>query len=172
MVTLPASLLAALYGALERDRGPAAAAATLREVGFETGGALLESVQARAAAGAVGDLPAARFWEHLSATFREMGWGALEVEEPHPGVVSLRSESWAEAEGRASAQPCCHLTTGLLADLLSRVAGADLAAMEVECRAAGDPHCRFMVGGPGALQRVYEELSGGRAYSQAVAALG
>ncbi len=50
------------------------------------------------------------------------------------------------------------------ADLLTRVAGRDLAVMEVECRSRRDGQCRFLLGSPDTLGAVYEGLREGRSY--------
>ena len=166
LVHLPTATLAALHEVLEPDLA--------REVGFQSGEAFLAALEERlgARAGGAADLPAANFWTRLSAFFAEAGWGPLDAERLHPAILSLSSARWAEAEGRSSGHPACHLTTGILADVLSRVARADLAVMEVECRAAGDGLCRFLIGNPDALDRVYHGLQDGLPYRDAVAAVG
>jgi hypothetical protein len=65
--------------------------------------------------------------------------------------------------------PACHITTGLFADLFGRVAGSAVAVLEVECRSAGHPRCRFLVGSPEVMDAVYEEMVRGVPYGDAVA---
>ena len=165
LVSLPTATLAALHEVLEPDLA--------REVGFQSGEGFLAALEARLghAAGETGGVAAEEFWERLSDFFVGAGWGALESERLHPAILSLSSASWAEAEGRASGHPACHLTTGILADVLSRVAGSDLAVMEVECRASGASVCRFLIGNVEALDRVYRALQTGQPFREAVAAL-
>jgi hypothetical protein len=58
----------------------------------------------------------------------------------------------------------------MFADFFGRVADAPLAVMEVECRSAGAERCRFLLGSTEVMQQVYEEMSQGVAYDEAVAA--
>lgn len=174
MLRIPVASLAALHRVLAQDHPPAEAARLARQVGFESGSAfhaaLAETLPPQDAS-EVGRLPAQAFWAGLGDFFSSLGWGELRFEELHPGVASLSSESWAEAEGRTSQQPSCHVTTGLLAEMLSRVAGTDLAVMEVECLTRGDRRCRFLVGSPDALGGVYQQLRQGQPFDVALGQL-
>lgn len=165
LVSLPTATLAALHDVLEPDLA--------REVGFQSGEGFLAALEARLGLhpGAAAGVAADDFWQRLSDFFADAGWGPLEPERLHPAIVSLSSPRWAEAEGRASGHPACHLTTGILADVLSRVAGSDLAVMEVECRASGSTVCTFLIGNVEALDRVYRGIQTGQRYREAVAAL-
>ena len=176
MLSLPVDALGAVHRALADGRNPAEAAEAARRLGFETGAGFHRGLQEWLAASAA-DAPEAlapdEFWKRLSEFFASHGWGRLQFERLHPGVAALSSEEWAEAEPAGSASyPSCHFTTGLLADLLGRAGSADLAVLEVECRSKGDPRCRFLVGGWEALERVYDELSAGSPYTEAVQRLG
>jgi hypothetical protein len=42
--------------------------------------------------------------------------------------------------------------------------------MEVECRSKDDPHCRFLSASPATLQEVYEKMTTGMSYSEALGA--
>jgi uncharacterized protein len=176
MLSLPLGALAAIHRALSDGRSPAEAAEAARRLGFETGAAFhraLEGWLASAGLGDPGSLDADAFWERLSDFFASHGWGRLVFERLHPGVAALSSDEWAESEQVGSASyPSCHFTTGLLADLLGRASGADLAVLEVECRSKGDPRCRFLIGGWDALERVYDDLSAGSPYSESIQRLG
>lgn len=177
MVRFPTAALDALHRAAGRGRDAHEAARLVREIGLETGetfhSAFQEWLAQRGEPLPVAALPADRFWSGLAEFFSSLGWGRLEEERPHPGVVSLSSDEWVEsAEKSGAAHPACHLTTGLLADLLGRVAGEDLAVLEVECQATGAGRCRFLVGSDAVLQRVHEEIARGAAYPDALATLG
>lgn len=177
LVRLPSAALAALYRALAQGRSAQESAALVRELGFESGaafhGSFAQWLQEREPGAAPEALPADRFWERLGEFFSSLGWGTLRLEQPHAGVVSLSSDEWAEADPEAGAdQPTCHLTTGILADLLGRVAGTDLAVMEVDCRSRGDRRCRFLVGSPAALGLLHERIRSGDAVDEALPALG
>lgn len=177
LVSLPAGALPTIHRLLARDRSPEEAATLARELGYDAGEGFLDAFAAwlreRGEERAPAALPADLFWPLLAGFFASLGWGPLELELPHPGVASLSSVEWAEAEREGGAGgPTCHLTTGLLADLLGRVAGADLAVMEVECRSRGDERCRFVLGGAEALEVLYERLVAGDTYREALGALG
>ena len=178
MLTFPPSTLAAVHRAAQQDRTPAEAASLVRQVGFETGEGFLDAFSdwLEHHRQDPGITPAALstedFWHHLSAFFASLGWGRLNFEQLHPGVAALSSLQWAEADPSASArQPMCHFTTGMLADLLSRVIGSDLAVLEVSCRSRGDGSCRFLVGSSDALQVVFEGLRQGQPLETAVGGL-
>jgi hypothetical protein len=40
--------------------------------------------------------------------------------------------------------------------------------MEVECRSAGSPRCRFLLGSADVMTQVYDEMSRGTGYEAAV----
>jgi predicted hydrocarbon binding protein len=170
MLQFPDGSLTALHRALAHDRSPAEAAVLARRLGFESGAGFYEALRSGEE---VADESADDFWERLGDFFATTGWGDLRFERVHPAVASLSSASWAEAEPTANAQqPSCHFTTGMLADLLGRVAGADLAVLEVECRSRGDQQCRFLLGGTAALQRIHAALREGKTFEAAVDDLG
>jgi hypothetical protein len=50
------------------------------------------------------------------------------------------------------------------------VAEQPLAVMEVECRAAGAPRCRFLLGSADVMQQVWEGMADGRPYEELLAA--
>lgn len=176
MIQLPGSALTAIREALYRNQPQLEAAGTLREAGLSTGADLFRTLgdQLSGSDGAsVGSVDSHLFWERLSDFFSDLGWGRLTFEQLHPGVGLLQSEDWAEASSdAASKQPMCHITTGVLAEVLSQTAGADVAILEVECRSKGDSRCAFLVGGEAALGSVHSEMTGGADYMSAVTALG
>ena len=172
MLCLPVDALGALHRALADGRSPAEAAEAARRLGFETGAGFHRALQGWLADNGGDDpssLDADAFWDRLSDFFASNGWGRLEFERLHPGVAALSSERWAESDAAGSGDyPACHLTTGLLSDLLGRASGVDLAVLEVECRSKGDARCRFLVGGWDALEKVYDELSEGTPYAESI----
>ena len=178
MVTLPAGTLTAFHRALSQDRTPAEAAALTRQMGFEAGEGFYNAFREwlGAEGGSDASNPATlapdEFWGKLSDFFGSLGWGRLGFEQLHSGIAALTSDEWAEAEpGEAARQPTCHFSTGVLADLLGRISGDNLAVLEVECRSRGDDRCRFLIGGPEALRGVYERIRNGATFPEAVEAL-
>jgi hypothetical protein len=65
----------------------------------------------------------------------------------------------------------CFFSAGMLADFLGRLSGETVAVMEVECRSKGDSRCRFLSAMPETLQRVYEAMTEGRSYEEALSDL-
>jgi predicted hydrocarbon binding protein len=165
-VVLPARALAAIGGAIAEVIGPEAAAEALRAAGHAAGDAFHGLLAERHD---LAGLPAAEFWATLSQLFSSRGWGQLRYREAHPGVGSLETVDWAEARPEeALTQPSCHFTTGLLANLLGRIAGEEVAVLEVECRSRGDERCRFLFGSPDALFALYERVADGEGADRAL----
>lgn len=161
----PPGFLHALTRGIARAREPAEAALLLREIGYEAGhgfyAALEERISRTHAEQPVAGLSPEQFWDGLSSLFEEHGWGRLRWTPAHRALASLESPDWAESEARDEPYPACHFTTGLLADLLSRVAGGEVAVLETECRARGDAQCRFLCGGEATLERLHQVLRRG-----------
>lgn len=161
-----------LRASLDRDRG-VQTATLLQEAGVAGGEGLYNAFGAwlQTAYGVVqpGDLDAAYLPEALRGFFGDYGWGTLTVSELAPAVMALDSEDWAEAApDQGSSYPACHLTSGMLADFLGRMAQGQVAVMEVECRTRGDDRCRFLVGAPDSLSVLYDRMSRGLTYAEAL----
>jgi predicted hydrocarbon binding protein len=174
---LPAAFLPALHSALATQRSAVETATLLREVGYATGAAVsaqFERWLTEHGRGAVpGSLPAEEFWPALDEFFQETGWGSLRHVALHPGVGALDSPDWAEVLPESGAfQPSCHLSVGMLAEVLGRVASGGVAVLEVECRSRGDARCRHLFGGEEALRSVFEQASAGQSYTDGIAHLG
>jgi predicted hydrocarbon binding protein len=160
-IRLPAGSLRALRRAAAA--AGASPSALLRELGATCGEEMTEGLRARLSerrgTSDPGELALDAFWEQLSGYLEEMGWGRLEVEQPHPAVVLLSSSSWLEADEELGVRhPACHFTTGALSALFSEVAGAEVSALEIECRSAGGARCAWLAGGTEALGVAYEAL--------------
>jgi predicted hydrocarbon binding protein len=170
-IAMPVAAFTALRDALISAVGDDAAAEALRAAGHAAGDAL-HAILATGT-GDLDQVPADRFWSQFATLFATRGWGQLRYSEAHPGVGSLEAADWAEAATAEGAQrPSCHFTTGALANVLGKAAGAEVAVMEVECGARGDRRCRFLFGGAEAVFAVYERLSAGDAPDTALAHIG
>jgi hypothetical protein len=181
-LALPVVAISAVRHALTQHVGADAAAHALRAAGNAAGGVLFRSfaytpgaetngsdeTEARAT---LSELSGPRFWERLSVFFSSRGWGHLNFDATHPGVGALDTADWVEAEPASASRPSCFFTTGLLAGLLSRVTGAEIAVLEVECRAQGHARCRFLFGGPQALEAVFRDIATGKRADESLAAL-
>lgn len=164
--------LAQLRASLERDAG-LQSAGWLQEAGFAGGEELFDAFAEWSAEryGVRGptELGSDQLGNALSGFFRETGWGALTVTEPAPAVLALDSADWAEAGDQGGAPyPSCHFSCGLLADFLGRLAGSQVAVMEVECRSRGNGRCRFLAGAPETLGVLYDRMAQGLGYAEAL----
>lgn len=161
-----AAMLRAAGGGVADD-----AAESLRALGASSAGDILIRFRDRLSGQEPAEVPADHFWSELSHFIEELGWGSIEQDALHPGLISIAASDWFEAEGATGDQPCCHFSTGFFAELLRLVSDVEIAAMEVECVSCGDDRCRFLVGSPTALEEVYEEMVRGATASDAVSAL-
>lgn len=173
MLALTRASLATLRSALLRDAGPDAAV-YLQEAGYAGGEALWrvfgEWLAERTEVPA-DQLSVRAFEEYVSEFFTDTGWGRIEIGSLGDAVATLDSTDWGEADpDSGSGHPCCHLTTGMFADLFGRVASVPVAVLEVECRSAGAERCRFLVGSPEMMEQIYDEMGRGQPYEAAVAA--
>jgi len=147
------------------SRAPDQAIAILQEAGYAAGEGLY---RAFAAANNPSDLDADLFAETLSEFFTSGGWGALTMSPVGTEALALDSSDWVEAEPGTSQTPMCFFSAGMLADFLGRLSDEPVSVMEVECRSRGDARCRFLSATPDVLQRVYEAMTEGRTYEDAL----
>jgi predicted hydrocarbon binding protein len=163
--------LLALRAALFRDVGPNAAA-LLQEAGFAGGPALFDAfggwLSAHGLPGAE-SIPASDFAAHATEFFRDAGWGSNTLGAIE-SVATVDSADWAEGDPSNPLEfPGCYYTSGVFADFFGRLAGEPLAVMEVECRSMGSERCRFLIGTGETLQRIYDEMTQGVSYADALA---
>jgi uncharacterized protein len=171
MVALTRASLATLRAALVRDAGPAAAT-YLQEAGYAGGEALFASFTAWLHDRGIDSpesLDVPTFEQRASEYFRDAGWGALTIGALNDAVATLDSLDWGEADPESHLdRPGCHLTTGMFADFFGRIADHPVAVLEVECRSAGDPRCRFLIGSAEVMTHVYDTMGQGVGYEAAV----
>lgn len=167
-IRIPAASVLALRATLRSEVGAEAAIRALQKAGHAAGDALFERLETGAG---LEETPQATFWTRLSSLFEELGWGAVRHSEVHAGVGALDAPDWFEVDPGA-ANPTCPFSTGVLANLLGRVAGQDVAVMVVPCDEGGDRCCRFLFGAGPILQQVYGELREGAGLDTALGALG
>lgn len=171
LVRMPATTLAEVHRVLSSELEPSQLPNVLRRIGMETGGTLHGLFKERISGGG-GDLGSDAFWSSLDTFFQDLGWGALEHERLHPGVISVASTDWFESSEHESGNPSCHFTVGVLGELFRQFASLEVAVMEVGCRSTGAKECRFLIGGPEALESVFQRITEGSHYREAVAGLG
>ena len=165
--------LRALHASLA-SHAPEQALTVLQEAGYGAGADLYEAFVAwlpRATGFAKPeDIGAAQFSAVVSRFFEHAGWGDLSVTSIGGGTLALDSAAWAEAEAGTAEQPMCFYSAGMLADFFGRLSGEPVAVMEVECRSRNDVRCRFLTAVPERLQQVYEGLTQGKSYEEALLA--
>ncbi len=167
-IQIPAQSILAIRRALIRQTDAATAVHALQEAGNSAGDALFERLAHHGED--PGDTPLATFWNRLTAVFRELGWGTVEHQAPHPGVGALVARDWFEIEDGART-PSCPFTTGVLANILGRAAGGEVAVLQVACEESGPRCVRFLFGAPEVLDRLYSGLREGRDVEAGLAAL-
>jgi hypothetical protein len=183
-LALPVASLAAIRRELAIAVGGDTAARALQSAGNAAGAAFFRALAHGFGSGSPAEDPEetarqqlaavdqAAFWRRFGELFGSRGWGHLAMLAVHPGVSALDATDWVEADPDAGAtRPSCFFTTGLLANVLGRVAGEDVAVLEVECRSRGDARCRFLFGGPAALDALFGQLAAGRELEDSLAAL-
>ena len=172
-LTIGRAALLQLHQSLLRDAGDHAIT-ILQQSGYAAGEGVYQAFCAWLPAGAgverPEDIDAARLGEVLSRFFQEHGWGSVSVAPLGPAAVALDSTDWVEAEPGTAEGPMCYFSSGMLADFLGRLSGAPVAVLEVECRSRNDGRCRFLSGSPDTLNTVYEQLTQGRSYAEALGA--
>ena len=170
-LTIGRAALRQLHVSLLRD-APDVAVAILQEVGFAAGAGIFEAFSAwlpgETGVAHPDDLDAGRLNEVLSAFFHAIGWGSMSIAPLGNAALAVDSSDWAEAEPGSAETPMCFFTSGMLADFLGRLSGELVAVMEVECRSRNDARCRFLSGSPDTLNVVYEQMSQGRTYVDAL----
>lgn len=167
-VLLPAPSLTALRLALRRETGAVAATHALNAAGFAAGSALFPALRAEVRRDP-SELVAEAFWDGMARFFHKRGWGRLTHQRIHPALGRISSPEWAEADADGGdLQPSCAYSSGLVAGLLSRVADAPIAAVEVACRSQGDPECVFLFGSEKAVQLLYGRLLDGTPLPEAL----
>ncbi|MDH3497595.1 MAG: hypothetical protein OER21_12610 [Gemmatimonadota bacterium] len=158
---------------LQRDFGEQAGPA-LQEAGYAAGDELYEAwsgwLAERTGVMDPGELDARHLATMLNDFFVSLGWGHVAVQRLG-ATLAVDSTDWAEADATAGAvAPSCHVTAGLLAGFLGRLADHHVAVIEIECRSRNDAHCRFLAGSPDTLQAVYDGVTAGRDYRDVLTA--
>lgn len=169
-IRIPAESFHALGNALAQELGAEACARAMQEAGFSAGDALHDRLTRGAPDEDLAATSSASFWDRLSVLFRELGWGTVRYEELHPGVGALVASDWFEAAADGGAN--CPFSTGVLANVLGRVAGDEVAVMQVTCDPPTDGCARFLFGRGPVLQDVYEGLVEGRDLATSLGSLG
>jgi bacteriochlorophyll 4-vinyl reductase len=151
---------------------PDAAIAVLQESGYAAGEGVYAALRiwlgTHAGTEDPAELDATLFAGALADFFQSAGWGRLTISPLGGAALALDSSDWIEAEPGSAQMPMCFFTSGMLADVMGRMSGEQVAVMEVECRSKGDSICRFLSASPTTLQEVYEKMAAGMSYEEAL----
>lgn len=168
---MPRASLTTLRASLVRDLGDGFAA-VLQEAGYAGGESVLAGMRSWCAANGIGlpeSLPYAQFQQAAARFFSETGWGNVTLEPIGDTAVAFDAPEWAESDPAAAMPyPSCYYTAGMLADVFGRVADGQLGCLEVECRSNGAARCRFLLASPAVIAHVYQRLTEGVAYQDAL----
>ena len=168
---IPRASLTTLRASLVRDLGDGFAT-VLQEAGYAGGESVLAGMRDWCAANGMGapeSLAYSQFQQAAARFFAETGWGAVTLEPLGDAAVAFDAPDWAEADPTAAMPyPSCYYTAGMLADLFGRVADGPLGCLEVECRSAGAARCRFLLASPDVIAHVYQRLTEGVGYEDAL----
>lgn len=172
-LTIGRAALRQLHTSLLRDASDHAIN-ILQDAGFAAGAGVYQAFCAwlpdHAGVARPEDLDATQLGGVLTEFFQASGWGALTVGPVGAAALALDSAEWAEAEPGTAQTPMCFFSAGMLSDFLGRLSGEPVAVMEVECRSKNDERCRFLSASPDTLNAVYEAMSGGKGYEEALGA--
>jgi len=117
------------------------------------------------------DAPEGSYWHSFSLRLSERGCGSFTANTTHPGAGLLTRSLPAGAVASPALDVGCAFTTGLLAHVLTRTAGAPVAVLEVRCRARGDGTCVFAFGSESTIACLYATLLDGKPVEHALAEL-
>lgn len=172
-LTIGRGALRQLHLSLLRD-APERAVSILQEAGFGAGEGMYQTFRAwlpgQTGLARPEDLDAGQLNDVLSAFFQATGWGTITVAPLGPAALVIDTADWAEADPGSADMPMCFFSSGLLADFFGHLSGEPVAVMEVECRSRNDARCRFLSASPHTLNAVYEQMTQGRSYDQALGA--
>lgn len=168
---IPHASLRALRAALVRDLGDGFAT-VLQESGYAGGESVFEAFSAWCAQHGLGSPEAMgypAFQQAAAKFFAEAGWGTVTLTPLDDAAVALDSADWSEADPAAEMPyPSCYYSAGMLGDFFGRVADGALGCIEVECRSHGAERCRFLLTSAEVVAHVYQRLTEGVAYQDAL----
>lgn len=170
-LAIPGSILRVLRRSLQSEVGPLPTIHALQAAGYRAGEEIFPDLTEAARPRRLPDVPEGEFWSVLQAFFLRRGWGRLVHRSPHPAVGILATGDWIEADDGQGDRPTCAFTSGLLSSLLTEVAGAPIAVLELRCRSRGDGECRFAFGSEAVIHDLYGLLLEGSALDEALARL-
>jgi predicted hydrocarbon binding protein len=170
-IAVPVSIFAALRKELGKEAGHLPTIHALHAAGYAAGSEASDAFRSYAE-GDVSDLAESAFWARFAGFFNRRGWGSLSHSTEHHAVGILTSEDWAECgDGEGDEHTSCSFTAGFLSGLLTRLAEAPVAVLEVSCKGRSDGACSFAFGSESAIHELYGQLLDGEDLEGALASL-
>ncbi|MGB1657348.1 MAG: V4R domain-containing protein [Longimicrobiales bacterium] len=170
-IAIPASVFESLRAEVASAAGTLQTVRALHHAGYYAGVEAAVAMNQETGGDAFA-LSETGFWSSLSNFFSKRGWGTLSHSAPHSAIGILHTRDWAEARPAANdREATCSFSTGYLSGLLSQLAGAPVAVLEVSCRSRGGHACEFAFGSETAVHDLYGKLLDGADMASALDAL-
>lgn len=170
-IAVPVSIFATLRKELSKEAGPLPMIHALHAAGHAAGAEASDAFRFYAE-GDISEIPEGMFWSRFAGFFNRRGWGTLRHSTDHQAVGLLTSEDWAECQhGEGDEHASCSFSAGFLSGLLTRLAEAPVAVLEVSCKGRGDVKCSFAFGSENAIHELYGQLLDGADLDGALSSL-
>ena len=151
LISLPATLLQAIYSGLDKETGQASRLVLLncgRWWGKNFYRRFCEEL-ADYHGRSITDLPMVEFLHSLQQCWRTHGWGSIELNFAHQSrgflVAKVQHSAFAQLATN-STQPVCFLEAGILAAFFSQLTGQELHCIQTTCESLGADCNRFVLG--------------------------
>jgi hypothetical protein len=119
----------------------------------------------------LGELPLHFQQQLLRRVWAMYGWGLLDMSfdlrDQGFVEVTVQNAMYSETVGNLG-RPSDHLIAGVLASIVTELAGRDVECVETACKSKGDPRCHFLVGIQSRVDVVTAWLKQGRTRAQIV----
>ena len=176
MLTVPQELLAGVHGALDDETG-AAAPIVLYNCGKWWGRRFIErhaNELRRFYQKDAGELPLAFFLQVLRRIWALYGYGRLDVsfelEDKGFIVVNVLNAPYSDTVGNLG-RPTEALMAGVLAAIITNLAGRDLECAQTSCTSKGERQASFLVGTHARVEVLRSWIKQGRSHGQIVEAI-
>jgi hypothetical protein len=164
-VPILASTFAHMHRALNESGDAQGAIESTRAAGFEAGAGWAAGIASD------GGVRAEAVWPALADHLRDAGWGDWSWTKPHDGVLLASTANCGDGGPEHDGPAVRAFATGLVSRVLSDLAAAPVAVLEVESRARGDERYAFAFGSGATLERLYGRLEDSADLDEALARL-
>lgn len=177
MVSIPEDFILGLHTGLEEETGEAAGVVLYqcgrwwgRQFIKRHGGEMRQFYESEQ-----GDLPLHFYLQVLRRVWALYGWGKIDLsfDLRDKGFISVSVENamYSDVVGNVG-RPTDHVIAGVIASIVSDLAGRDLECVEIACRSQGDLRCEFLVGIQSRLDVVAAWMKNRRTRAEILAAIG